>query len=179
MTKQMTKIAMMMVLAIGLMTSAVMAQKNDGGNIAGVGIYTGVETAEGRLDAGSGMVYGNTFVLTSHGEWETHQLTISLDYQSGILANNFAVTGGSWSLVIFRDNKFAGSVYGEVESGQIVIATDAGGEPYARQVSVNLSSSGKGKSDAKESKKISGVYNAITDMRSRERETAGSLAMQF
>lgn len=179
MTKQMTNVAMMMVLAMGLMASAIMAQKDNGG-FAPVGIYTGIETAEGTSDKAGGAVYGNTFVLTSHGEWETHQLTISLDYQVGIVPNSFVVSGGSWSLTVFRDNKFAGSLSGQIESGLIVIGTNADGEDASKQVSVNLMSNrGSGMFDAKDRKDISGSYNAITDMRSRERETNGSLSMPF
>lgn len=180
MTKQMTKVAMMMILAMGLMTSSAMAQKDDNGGFAPVGIHTGVETAEGTQEPASGMIYGNTFVLTSYGEWETHQLTISLDYHTGIIANNFIVSSGSWSLVVFRDNKFAGTLSGQVPSGLIVIGTNADGEAVSKQVSVNLiSNRGSGMFEEKNRKDISGSYNAITDMTSRERETNGSLSMPF
>ncbi|MFN0140296.1 MAG: hypothetical protein ACKVQW_09445 [Pyrinomonadaceae bacterium] len=177
MTKQMTNIAMMMVLAMGLMTSAAMAQKGD--DVAPVGLYTGVQTNEGILDPASGMTRGNSFVLNSYGEWETHQLTISIDYQPGIAPNNFTVSGGSFSLLIFRDGELVEAVYGAVRGGSVAIITDENNEPSAKQVSVMLSSGGSLGKDGKKDKEISGSYNAITDLNSRQHQTSGSLSMAF
>lgn len=180
MTKQMTKVAMMMVLAMGLMVDAATAQKNDDGGFAPVGVYTGIEMADGTFEPGSGMIFGNTFVLTSYGEWETHQLTISLDYHVGIIANSYIVSGGSWSLVVTRDNKFDGALYGQVENGLIVIGTDRRGEEISKQVNVRLATKqALGIFEGKGGKAMTGVYNAITDMTSRERSTNGSLSMPF
>lgn len=179
MTKQMTKIAMMMVLAIGLMASAATAQNKDGGGFAPTGIYTGIETAEGNLDQLSAIRYGNSFVLNSFGEWETHHLTVSLDYTTNqIVPNNFIVTGGTWSLVVVRDNQYAGTLYGDVQVGSVNLTTNANGEAVSKQVQVNLrSSGGLGIFAGRAGKDISGAYNAITDLRSSE--TNGNANFNF
>ncbi len=168
MTKQMTKIAMMMVLAIGLMASVATAQKS--GGFAPVGIYTGIETDEGTPDPISAIRYGNSFVLNSFGEWETHHLTVSVDYATNqIVPNNFIVTGGTWSLVVMRDNQYAGTLYGDVQVGSVNLTTNANGEAVSKQVQVTLrSSGGLGIFAGRAGKNISGVYNTITDLRSNE-----------
>ncbi len=179
MTKQMTKIAMMMVLAIGLMASAVTAQNKDGGGVIPIGIYTGIETAEGTLEQISAIRYGNSFVLNSFGEWESHHLTVSVDYATNqFVPNNFIVTGGTWSMMVVRDNQYAGTLYGDVQSGSVNITTNANGEEVSKQVQVTLrSSGGLGMFAGKESENISGVYDAITDLRSKE--TNGNANFNF
>ena len=179
MTKQITKIAMMMVLAIGLMASAATAQNKGGGGIIPVGIYTGIETFEGKLDPDSAIIYGNSFALNSYGEWETHHLTISLDYPTNpFVPNNFIVTGGSWTLVVFRNNEYAGTLFGEVQSGSVNLITDNNGEAVSKQVSVSLlSSGGLGMFAGKEGKNIRGTYQATTD--SRSKETTGNASFGF
>ena len=179
MTKQMTKIAMMMVLAIGLMASAATAQDKNGGGFAPIGIYTGIESAEGTLDQISQIRYGNSFVLNSFGEWETHHLTVSVDYATNqFVPNNFIVTGGSWSLVVLRDNQYAGTLYGKVQNGSVNIISNANGDEVSKQVQVSLHTrGGLGIFAGRESKNIIGVYDTITDLRSNE--TTGRVDFNF
>jgi hypothetical protein len=179
MTKQMTKIALMLVLVMGLTASAAMAQNMKGGDLAPVGIYTGIETAEGTIDPISAICYGNSFDLNSYGEWETHHLTVSLNYSiNQFVPNNFIVTGGSWSLAVFRENVYAGTLYGEVQSGSLNLITNSNGKVVSKQVQVSLrSSSGLGIFKGKEYKNLGGVYNATTDFRSKE--TTGNVNFTF
>lgn len=179
MTKQMTKIAMMMVLAIGLMASAATAQ-NKGDGFAPVGIYTGVETAQGTCETITGMCYGNTSVLNSFGEWESYHLTVSLNYIDiqNHNGSGLGVTGGTWSLVVVRDNQYAGTLYGEVLSGNILLTLDGNEEIISKQTQIILQAKGGlGRFAGKESENISGVYNTITDLRSNE--TNGSVNFTF
>ena len=168
MTKQMTKIAMMMILAIGLMAGAATAQNKDGDGFAPVGFYSGIETAQGTFDPISQIRYGNSFVLNSYGEWETHHLTVSLNYSTNqFIPNNYIVTGGSWSLVVFRDNQYAGTLYGEVQTGSVNLITNTNGEEVSKQVQVNLrSTGGLGTFQRKGNENISSVYRTTTDLRS-------------
>ncbi|CAN5210540.1 hypothetical protein BH10ACI1_BH10ACI1_15270 [soil metagenome] len=178
MTKQMTKMAMMMVLAIGLMASAATAQNKNGG-FAPVGIFSGVETSPGICEIVSAMCSGNTFVLNSYGEWETHNLTVSLNYSlNTYIPNNFIVTSGSWSLTVIRDKQSVGTLYGEIQTGSINLITDSNGEAVSKQVRATLrSTGGLGIFAGKDSKNISGMYEAITD--SRSKETSGSAGFNF
>lgn len=179
MTKKMTKIAMMMVLAIGLMVNAAAAQKINGDGFAPVGIYTGIETAQGTFDQISGVRYGDTFVMNSFGEWESYHLTVSIDYStSPFVPNNFLVTGGTWSLVVIRENQYAGTLYGEVQSGGVNLITNSDGEEVSKQVQISLrSTGGLGSLQRKGEENISGVYNAITELRSME--TTGNANFNF
>ncbi len=169
----------MMVLAIGLTASAATAQNKNGGDFAPVGIYIGTETTEGKCDIVSEMCYGNSFVLNSYGEWETHNLTVSLNYSTNqFVPNNYIVTGGSWSLTVIRDNKDTGTLYGEIQGGSLTISRDLKSGEVTKRISINLNSTGGlGIFEGKESKDISGVYNATTDMVSKE--TRGNANFTF
>jgi hypothetical protein len=169
MTKQLIKM-MMLVLAIGLTASAATAQVKNNGGFAPVGFYAGIETADGTLDQISAIRYGNNFVLNSFGEWETYHLMVSLDYTTNqIVPNNFIVTGGSWSLAIVRDNQYAGTLYGDVQTGSVNLTTNDNGETVSKQMQVNLRSiGGFGIFAGRAGKNISGAYNATTDLRSKE-----------
>jgi hypothetical protein len=179
MTKQITKMMLMLVLAIGLTAGAATAQIKGGGSFAPVGIYTGTETAEGTYDQLSQIQYGDTFVMNSFGEWESYHLTVSLNYStSQFVPNNFIVAGGTWSLVVVRDNQYAGTLYGEVQSGSVNLTANSSGEIIAKQVQVNLrSNGGLGLFPRKDNETISGVYSATTDLRSKE--TTGNASFNF
>src|SRR5687768_1010107 len=98
MAKQISKITMMLVLAIGLAAGAATAQVK-GSGIAPVGFYTGEEIDAGKCSRSSPPIcYGNAFALTSFGEWETYHLTVSIDYIAGGInpKEGFPVIEGSW-----------------------------------------------------------------------------------
>lgn len=179
MTKQIAKITMMLVLTIGLLAGAATAQNKGDDGVAPVGIYTGIETAEGTLDQLSNTRYGDTFVLNSFGEWESHHLTVSLDYStSPFVPNNFIVASGTWSLVVIRENQYAGTLYGKVLTGGVSLITNSDGEEVSKQVQINLSSTGGlGIFADRKSETISGVYNATTDLQTKE--TRGNVNFNF
>ena len=177
MTKQMTKMMMMLVLAIGLTAGAATAQIKGSGGFGPVGIYTGTETAEGTFDMLSQVHYGNTFVMSSFGEWESYHLTLALNYSTNqLFPTNFIVTGGTWSLVVIRDNQFAGTLYGEVQAGSLSFTENGG--ISSKNVQVNLrSTGGSGLLQSKANNSISGVYTAVTNVRSKE--TNGNASFNF
>ncbi len=178
-TKQISKTMMMLALVIGLTAVAVTAQKITGGGFAPVGHYTGIETAPGTPVVANSMNYGNTFVLQSFGEWETHHLTVTLNYSNNsIIANDFIVTGGSWSLVITRENQYVGTLYGVVETGSLSVIVDGNGEAVSKSVYANLSATGgMGIYNGRASQNISGIYNMNTDLRSNI--TSGNASYTF
>lgn len=179
MKKQMTKIAIILVLVIGLTAGAANAQVDNGG-LHSVGVYSGIETAEGTCEAVSTMCYGNTFVLDSYGEWETYHLTVSLNYL-GIPNHNgsgMGITGGTWSLLVYREGAYAGTLYGKVQEGSLSIITDSKGEEVSKQVQANLNSTGgSGMFKGKEYENISAAYTALIDLRSKE--TSGGASFSF
>jgi hypothetical protein len=87
-------------------------------------IFNGVETAQGVFDPLTGTRWGNTFILNSHGEWETKHLTLAINYFENSFnpTSPMEITGGSWSLVFFHEGAYAGTVYGEVTAGSVVFA---------------------------------------------------------
>lgn len=115
MKNQIIKMTMMTIGAVVLMTAAVSAQSPD--YPAKGSIYDGVESSSGNQDPLSGFQYGNTFVLTSIGKVESRYLTVSVNSQE--MFKGVGVTGGAWSLAVFRDGAHVGTLYGDVVSGEI------------------------------------------------------------
>ena len=95
---------------------------------------------------------------------------VSLDYATNSFnPNDLIVTGGSWSLVVVRENQYAGTLYGEVQTGSVNLITDDSGTEISKQVRVNLKADGGlGIFNGRGSKDISGVYDMMTDLRSKE-----------
>ena len=174
MPKLLTKIILILTLAV-CAAGAVSAQ-----GVGPVGFYTGIESAAGSCEMTvTSTCFGNTYVLNSFGEWESHHLTVSLNYFNSLPSggNGFAVTGGDWSLVVMRDNQYAGTLYGKVTNGSIVYPpTDE--EKSKKIVEVNLqATNGLGIFKNKRRKKITGTLKITTDLTSRE--TTGRLDMTF
>jgi len=176
MIKQITKIAAMIILAIGLTTSAAAQSRTESGLLQYIPL-TGIETAQGTFEPTTNIVYGNTFVLTNLEGLETHLFTISLNYLGQQGANNqFPVTGGSWSLVVYRNNVYTGTLFGKVSGGAIDAIITNSEESTFRQMQVNLQATGGLKSFAgSRSARISGVFEAITDTSSNQ--TSGNITI--
>jgi hypothetical protein len=175
MRKQMTKIVVVLILTIGLAVSAA-AQKQTTDPPIRLIPLTGIESVRGTFEPLINKFYGNSFVLNSLAEPDAHHLNISLDYlcEQCQENNHFSVTSGSWSLVVFRSNVYAGTLYGKVSGGTIDAVTNRNGEPGFRQMQINLQATGgMGEFAAGNSANITGVYEAITDARSKR--TTGSV----
>jgi hypothetical protein len=179
MTRQITKIAAMVTVILGLMASSTMAQKADGNGFAPIGLYTGTETMPGTSDPTNLMCYGNTFVLNSFGEWESYHLTVSLDYSTdSINPGSLIVTGGTWSLVVIRENQYAGTLYGEIQTGSVNFNTNTNGDQISKSVYLNLKANGgMGTFSGRASEKITGVYDMKSDLRSNA--TNGNASFTF
>lgn len=182
MKKQMTKITMMLVLVIGLAGAALAQNETSVDGILPVGgNYTGMETSPGNCDAIDGTCSGNLFVMTSDGKQESHTLVLFLKYSiNTFVPNSYVVTGGSWSLIVVRDNRYAGTLHGEILSGDMVLVQGEEVEPSSKEVRLNLASSqGFGIFDGKAGVNISGVYNATTDLKTKTKETKGTASFSF
>jgi hypothetical protein len=181
MRKQMTKIATMIILAIGLTTSAAAQSQPTDPPIQLISL-TGIESVRGIFEPLTNKFYGNSFVLNSFAESGTHHFTVSLDYSCALdylgelceASSHFPVTGGSWSDVVVRNNVYDGTLYGKVSGGAIDVVTNRNGEPGFRQIQINLQATGgMGRFAWGNSASISGVYEATTNARSNK--TTGSV----
>ena len=144
--------------------------RSNGSNVFGVGLVTGVESAAATCEMSVAMCYGNTYVLNSFGEWESHHLTVSLNYFNSLPGggNGFAVTGGNWSLVVMRENQYAGTLYGEIKDGSIVFPA-ADSPPREKIITANLQpTGGLGIFVENRRKKITGSLKMTTALSSRE-----------
>lgn len=145
-------------------------------SFASVRVYTGTEISGGRFDSMNTMLWGNTYVLTGTNEQETHSLTISLDYYDSQPngGNGFAVMSGMWSLVVFRNNAFAGTLYGDVSGGAITfLQNDDGGTVSKRTNAVLKVNGGTGIFKKRKIQIINCIYEATTEFSSNQ--TTGTL----
>jgi hypothetical protein len=82
---------------------------------------TGVQNSAGTYDEVNNKCWGNTFVLRGSGEWYSSHLTITMDYVDGQPnpdKGNSIVTG-NWMLVLYKDDEYFATVYGQVIQGDI------------------------------------------------------------
>lgn len=178
--KQLLLLTSTLVLVLGASTA--IAQNKGGGGFAPPGFYTGTETSPGTYDPVSGMRWGQTFVLNSFGEWETYHLTVSIDYATNqFVPNNLIVTSGNWNLVVVRDNAYAGTLYGDVSGGSVLLVANIRGEIITQQTQANLRSTGNmGIFAGMKRSNISGVFTGTTDLSVHGfRETTGGLPLTF
>lgn len=151
-------------------SDTILAQvKSNGSGVIGVGLITGVESAAPICEMSVAVCFGNTYVLNSFGEWESYHLTVSLNYFNSMPSggNGFAVTGGNWSLVVMRENQYAGTLYGEIKDGSIVFPADS--PPREKIITLTLrATGGLGIFSDKRHKKINGALKVTTDLASRE-----------
>ena len=176
MTKLLTKITLTLTLAICAAITLSAQVRSNGSGVVGVGFVTGVESAAAACEMSIAMCFGNTYVLNSFGEWESYHLTVSLNYFNSMPAggNGFAVTGGNWSLVVMRENQYAGTVYGEIKNGSIVFPAADDSPPREKIIMLDLQATGGlGIFKEKRRKKINGTLKITTDLTSRE--TTGRL----
>jgi hypothetical protein len=173
-TLSLAKMVGILMLAVGLVTNTVMAQSKPGPNDSPGGHYAGVESSPGTLEPSTGIRYGNTLVMNSFGKSETRHLTISLDYSTTQFGpNNFIVNGGSWSLVVFRDGAYFGTLYGNVSSGNVFVQESNNSDPgYLTQVTqVNLQGlGGLGEFEGKKAIYLGGACDVTTDLRKGQAE---------
>jgi hypothetical protein len=143
--KKMILIVATFVLLTGAASNATFAQSEKADPIVAALFYYGVETSPGVLDPDSSIRYGNTFVLSSTGEWETRHLTVSLNYYASLPngGNAFTIMSGTWSLVTYNnDAQYVGTLYGDVTGGVISFNPNSEGNIIGKRTYVELQSKG-------------------------------------
>lgn len=86
----------------------------------------GVQNNPGTYDFLNDKCWGNTFVLNGSGEWFTSHLTVTMDYISGQPNPDSGnmISYGTWTMTIYKEGAYFGTVYGEVASGDILWRTN-------------------------------------------------------
>lgn len=81
----------------------------------------GLQTAPGSYDDVDKKCWGNTFVLNGSGEWFSVHMTITMDYDEGVpnFKEGNAISLGTWSMVVYRENSYYGTAYGDIVKGLI------------------------------------------------------------
>ncbi len=160
MNKQISRTILILILVVG--ANVGLAQNKLGEDFSAATVYTGLETSAGTLDPVSGLRYGNTFVLSSTGEYDSRHLTVSINSQEMFVG--VGVTGGAWSLTVIRDGVYLGTVYGEVMSGDIENIVDEKGEIIGKRTRIELQATGGTSNlDTDETRKLTGSFDMKTD----------------
>jgi hypothetical protein len=169
MYKKLAITAVMLIMTVGLAAGAAQAQ------IAAI-YYNGTQSAEGTTDPVSGFIYGNSFVLSSTGEWDSRYLNISINYRN--MFQGIGITGGAWSLAVFSDGSYLGTIYGEVVSGDVQFVENGSGKLVSKQTRMTLQSTGGTGIFARyKEQNISGSFNMTTDLRTSD--TAGIATLNY
>jgi hypothetical protein len=80
--------------------------------------FSGRESAGGELDRLNNVVRSNTFVMVSDDQLNAKSLTVSFDLQPIDEPGVYKVVNGHWTLMVYEDGVFAGSIYGDVSEGR-------------------------------------------------------------
>jgi hypothetical protein len=118
------KTAFFTIILIALSVGLVSAQKNIASSRTSLApgvTLMGIQAAPGSYDDADKKVWGNTFILNGSGEWFSVHMTISMDYAEGIpnYKEGNAISLGTWSMVVYRENSYYGTAYGDVIDGLI------------------------------------------------------------
>lgn len=178
-TNTLARVVAIVVLALGFMTSAVVAQEKSGDANRPDGYYHGVETSEGTLEAVTGNIFGNTVVMNYFNEdLETRCLTVSLDYATTqFVPNSFIVMGGSWSLVVISRGVYAGTIYGKILGGNVLVSENSIGRPI-QSAQLNLQATGAlGSFEGNKVAALSGFLDMTTDLRAKS--AVGRVVLDF
>lgn len=136
--------------------------------------YDGTQSAIGTTDPVSGFVYGNTFVLASTGEWDSRYLTVSINYRN--MFQGIGITGGAWSLAVFSEGSYLGTVYGDVISGDVLFVNTGNGKAVTKQTRMSVQSTGgTGIFTGRKNQNINGSFDMATDLRTSNTEGVASL----
>ena len=104
---------------------------------------TGVEVTKGTFDSEDSKVWGNTFTLHGNSGELSYNFTISMDYISEKPTPFNEVAGGHWTLAVFKNGEYVGTLYGEVLGGTITWNFDRRGNPISRNTSVKVKIHGR------------------------------------
>lgn len=137
------------------------------------------ELSPGDTDSISGPTYGWTCYGTTVGDLSGF-VFISMDYTSDYLTPGGAtrsgvksVIGGSWSKLIFVDGVYAGSVYGRIVGGQLVVNNIDG------TTSMNLVLTAEDGTGDYVGSQGNGTFEGVLNQNSKARGVTGQLILNY
>ncbi len=75
----------------------------------------GVETSSGIVDTEDNIVWGNTYTVRN----ETGIFTISFNREAFVRSSvRDVIVSGSWTMTVYKNGEYSGTLYGDVASGQ-------------------------------------------------------------
>jgi hypothetical protein len=89
--------------------------------------FTGRENLPGTFDALNQMMRGNSFVLVSDDQVNQTSMTVSFDLISADEPNVQKVVNGNWTLMVYENGSYAGTIYGDVFDGRSTDQVNASG----------------------------------------------------
>lgn len=98
----------------------------------------GVEITKGTYDNAENKFWSNTFALHGDNQEFSYHSTISMDYIYTKSATFSEISGGHWSLGVFKEGIYIGMVYGDIAGGFITWDVDKSGVPVSRFTTVKV-----------------------------------------
>lgn len=185
MKNTMKKIALTVLLTIISMAGATPAQENVKSDL--LLEYDGVETFAGTSDPINSILWGETFYMQNVSYSQTNCLNISINSSTervipidGEVQNGDAVLGGNWSLVVSRENRVIGTIYGEVTGGVIHEIVRTIKDSTVRQTRITLrTTGGTGALEGIGKRHIIGTFEAATSLVGSKRLVNGAFSINF
>lgn len=136
--------------------------------------FIGRETLPGTWDALNQVYRNNSFVLASEGQVDNSSMTASFDMVSAEEDGKFKIVDGQWTIVVYENGLYVGSIYGEFFDGRVTQVKNAQAALVSRIITSRFRIKGgigrfenAGSDDAP-----SGGFNSTTDYTNGKRTTA-------
>lgn len=182
----MKKVTYIIALVLVLTANAMAQRADDGalGSDQGIAVQMafgagGVETTLGTYDEINEKCWSNTFAVNGSDRSETYHFTISMDYlvtKPGVDNN---VTGGTWTLAVYKSGVYSGMLYGTISGGYIIWKSDRDGNLVSRYTAAKINVLGG--TDAFENIEtgLSGVFSATSEVGTVKPKAKASIEIGF
>jgi len=81
--------------------------------------FQGMESSGGTMDVLSNLYRGHSFVFLSDDRTNPISLTVTMDYGLIEAPGTYQVVSGQWTLVVFEDGNYVGTLFGDIPQGMI------------------------------------------------------------
>lgn len=136
--------------------------------------FTGRETSGGSYDSMNRLQRNNTFVMASEGQTNASSMTTAFDMIPGDEINTFKIVDGRWTIMVYENGLYVGSIYGEFFDGRVTDQVDGSGNRTMRTVTSWFRiKGGIGRfENAGSEENASGQFTSVTDYTNGKRTTA-------
>lgn len=136
--------------------------------------FAGRETLAGTFDSLNQVYRNNTFVLASDDVTNASSMTASFDMISAEEAGQYKIVDGQWTVMVYENGLYVGSVYGDFFDGRVTQLEGTPGNVTTRMITSRFrirGGIGRFENIAVDDTP-SGEFNSVTDYTNGKRTTA-------